>query len=65
MGAFPVRVIHQDSGEPPSPEACRELARSAGIDAVQAGTELPLPAEDVIVPVELVVRESSAAPRDA
>lgn len=35
-----------------------------GIDAVQSGTELPLPAEDVIVPVELVVRASTGAPQE-
>lgn len=45
----------------------RAAARAliGAIDAVQAGTELPLPTEDVIVPVELIVRESTGAPREA
>ncbi len=43
--------------------AARALIR--GIDAVRAGTELPLPAEDLIVPVDLVVRASTAPPSDA
>ena len=41
--------------------AARALVR--GIDAVRAGTPLPLPAEDLIVPVDLVVRGSTGAPR--
>lgn len=43
----------------------RAAARAliGAIDAVRAGTELPLPAEDVIVPVDLVVRGSTGAPR--
>jgi DNA-binding LacI/PurR family transcriptional regulator len=43
----------------------RAAARAlvAAIEAVRAGAQLPLPAEDVIVPVELVVRCSSGRPR--
>jgi DNA-binding LacI/PurR family transcriptional regulator len=43
----------------------RAAARAlvGAIDAVRGGAQLPLPKEDVIVPVELVVRESTGAPR--
>ena len=43
----------------------RAAARAlvGAIEAVRGGATLPLPAEDVIVPVELVVRGSTAAPR--
>ena len=35
----------------------------AAIEAVRAGATVPLPREDVIVPVDLVVRGSTGAPR--
>jgi DNA-binding LacI/PurR family transcriptional regulator len=43
----------------------RAAARAlvGAIEAVRAGAQLPLPAEDLIVPVELVVRGSTGAPR--
>jgi DNA-binding LacI/PurR family transcriptional regulator len=44
----------------------RAAARAlvGAIEAVRAGAQVPLPAEEVVVPVDLVVRGSTGRPRE-
>jgi DNA-binding LacI/PurR family transcriptional regulator len=56
----PLTTVRQDFGAK-GRAAAQALVRA--IDAVRAGATVPLPKEDVMVPVELVVRASTGARR--
>ena len=71
--ALPTDTLYALAVNPFNPSAVERVFQAKGraaaqalvraIDAVRAGATVPLPKEDVIVPVELVVRGSTGVPR--